>query len=231
MGAFEAFETREAAAAHVATLLEGALRTGLGAMGKASLLVSGGSTPGPVFDQLSHAALDWGDVSVGLVDERWVARDDPRSNAGLVERTLLKNAAAAASFADMKTGHATPRAAEAEVDLRYRSLFAVHPLMLLGMGPDGHTASWFPGADGLEAAMAEQSETYVSAIDATGAPVAGDMPHRMTLNANAVRSASLAVLFITGEEKRAVLEARGADLPVHHAERLLGSRLKTVWAP
>ena len=73
--------------------------------------------------------------------------------------------------------------------------------------------------------------TPVAAIDATGAPVAGDMPHRMTITAWMLDGAALAILYITGEDKRAVLENRAADLPIHHAERLLGDRLKEVWAP
>lgn len=232
MGAFEAFDTREAAAAHVAALLEGALRADVGAdTALTTLFVSGGSTPAPVFQHLSCADLAWGDVTVGLVDERWVEADDPRSNAGLVRGKLLTDRAAAARFIAMKTSVADPFSAVAEIEALYAPHFARPPIILLGMGADGHTASWFPGASGLEVAMEADQERYVAAIDAAGAPVAGDMPHRMTLTARAIATASLAILHITGQEKRAVLEHRDANLPIHHAERLLGPRLKTVWSP
>ncbi len=232
MAAFEAFETREAAAAHVAALLEGALRFELELAGYVSLLVSGGSTPGPVFERLSMADLDWQWVSVGLVDERWVDEDDPRSNAALVKRTLLRGPAAAAKFTGMKTAHSDPFAAAASANEAYLSFFTTRPVMLLGMGGDGHTASWFPGAEGLETAMADVDDgPFVAAIDATGAPVAGDMPHRMTLTGSAFASAALTVLYITGDDKRAVLQDTTGDLPIHHAERLLGTSLKEVWAP
>jgi 6-phosphogluconolactonase len=229
--AFQAFETREAAADHVATLIEGALRQQLAVAGRASLLLSGGSTPGPVFERLSAVGLDWASVSIGLVDERWVPEEDSRSNAALIKRTLLKDAAAEAQFEPMYTGAPDPAAGESQVEATYRLLFEAPPIMLLGMGPDGHTASWFPGTENLEVLLDPNAVQLVGAVDATDAPVAGDMPHRMTINAHALVQASLTVLYITGEDKRGVLEDRAATLPIHHAERLLGSRLKEVWAP
>ena len=229
---FAAFASRDEAADHVAALLEGALRNEIGSgTTLTTLLVSGGSTPGPVFERLSQADLDWSEVSVGLVDERWVDEEDPRSNAGLVKRTLLTGKAQAARFLPMKTRHPSAGEAVRAVDDLYLPHFSLRPIILLGMGPDGHTASWFPGAQGLEAAMAVDQDPYVAAIDATGAPVAGDMPHRMTLTGQAIATAGFAILYITGEEKRAVLEDRAANLPIHYAERILGSRLKEVWAP
>ncbi|MEM9738561.1 MAG: 6-phosphogluconolactonase [Pseudomonadota bacterium] len=229
---FAAFEARESAADHVAALFEGGLRTQLQVFGHAGILVSGGSTPGPVFDRLSNADLPWDDkVCVGLVDERWVDEDDGRSNTRLVKQSLLQRHATAAEFIAMKTTAPTPDAAVLEVSEAYERFDDLGPLILLGMGSDGHTASWFPGSKGLDAAMDPNGPNRVEAIDATGAPIAGDMPLRMTITAGLLNAASMAILFITGEEKRAVLENRSANLPVHHAERLLGDRLVEVWAP
>lgn len=229
---FTEFASRDVAADHIATLIEGALRAQLATFGQAGLLVSGGSTPAPIFERLAKTDLPWGDiVHVGLVDERWVEADDPRSNAGLVQRSLLTGYAATAEFIPMKTPAATPEEAVADIAEIYENFGSLGPVILLGMGPDGHTASWFPGATGLETAMDVQNTVPVAAIDATGAPVAGDMPHRMTITAWMLDGAALAILYITGEDKRAVLENRDANLPIHHAERLLGDRLKEVWAP
>lgn len=228
---FAAFDSRDEAVAFVAGLVEGNLRRALSNKARASLLLSGGSTPGPVFQQLSQAVLDWDRVDVGLVDERWVEPDDPRSNAGLITKTLLQGPASAARLHLMKTADSTPFEGVDGVAIAYDEIALQADIVLLGMGNDGHTASWFPGATGLDEAMSRESPHTVAGIDATGAPVAGDMPYRMTLTARAIAGARFAILYITGEEKRAVLEDRAANLPIHHAERILGSRLKEVWAP
>ncbi|MCI4643170.1 MAG: 6-phosphogluconolactonase [Hyphomonadaceae bacterium] len=229
--AFAVCDSREAAADHIAYLLEGALRAQLTLQGRASLLLSGGSTPGPVFDRLATVELNWSAVTVGLVDERWVPDELGGSNAALLRQTLLTGRAEAARFVPMYNGAASPAEGLVEAEAAYAPLFEVPPLVLLGMGPDGHTASWFPGAKGLVEALDTGHSHMLAAIDATGAPVAGDMPHRMTVTAAAIARACFAVLYITGEEKRAVLENTGANLPIHHAERVLGDKLKEVWAP
>ena len=232
MAGLVTFDARDSASTYVAAVIEGALVQQLVASGKASLLLSGGSTPGPVMERLSVSELDWSNVVTGLVDERWVPLDDPRSNAGLVRRHLLQNRAAASAFLPMYTDAASTLSEAAPmIDAAYAPLIGMNPVTLLGMGPDGHTASWFPGVSGLEAVMESDESAYVLDIDATGAPVAGDMPYRMTITAAALARAGLTVLYITGEEKRAVLEAKDEDLPIHHAERILGHRLIKVWAP
>ncbi len=226
-----AFETRKTATTHVAALMEGALRQQLAATGEAGLLLSGGSTPGPVYEELGACGLDWSRVAVGLVDERWVDEDDPASNAALVRRTLMAGKAAAACFEPMKTPAAHPAPALAERETAYARICRKSPVILLGMGPDGHTASWFPGATGLDGVMDTENARMLGAIDAGGSAVAGDHPARMTLTARALTGAGLVILFITGEEKRAVLENQEAGLPVHAARSLLGRKLKEVWAP
>ncbi len=225
------FETREAAGAHVAALLEGALRQQVASAGQACLLASGGSTPGPVYERLGACDLDWSKVDIGLVDERWVGADDPASNAGLVARTLMAGAAGGPRFHPMKTPAAHPAGALADREPVYARLCAMAPVVLLGMGPDGHTASWFPHASGLDGAMEPGNARMLGAIDARGSQVAGDHPSRMTLTARALACAGLVVLLISGEDKRVVLENRAAGLPVHVAEKLLGAKLKEVWAP
>jgi len=74
------------------------LSDAIAANGKATLAVSGGTTPGLFFRTLSREKLDWAKVTVTLIDERFVPADSPRSNAGLVASNLLQNEAAAANF-------------------------------------------------------------------------------------------------------------------------------------
>lgn len=232
----EVFETRAklidaAAAATCAALAEGLARGG-----RATLLCSGGSTPGPLYRELSRCGLDWSLIDVGLADERWVAEAHEASNAGLVRETLLRREGADGAvgthyaFHPMYEGSATPQAGLAHTAERYSQIMPTD-LLVLGMGPDGHTLSWFPGADGLDRAMDTANDTPVAAITARPSPVTGDHLQRMTLTASAVRRARRALLLITGKEKRAVFENRSDELPVHRLDALLGERLSVYWAP
>ena len=229
------FATREEAADYAAGLVTGALEQAVAARGRASLMVSGGSTPGPVFDCLSLHPLAWEQVTVGLVDERWVPPEDAASNERLVRSRLLVNRAGAAGLIPMWTPVETAEAAAADRNAAYTPHCAPADVVLLGMGNDGHTASWFPGSKGLEAALSPPDGAVIAAIDATGCPVAGSNVHRLTLTGPAVVSAGAALLLVFGDEKLDVLErARRADpldMPVRHAIDGLGDRLTIIWAP
>ncbi len=166
---------------------------------KVSLLLSGGSTPGPLYERLSTVDLEWSRVSVGLVDERWVDADHDASNERLLRKTLLKNFAEAASFQGMKNSSETPFAGEVECQTQCATLPAPYSLCLLGMGPDGHTASLFPYAKGLDQAL--DSDQLCAAIEATPSAVTGEHVERMTLTPKTILNASKVILLITGEDK------------------------------
>lgn len=226
----QTYPDRDLASVAAAGLLGEALRAGLAARGAASLMLSGGSTPGPAYEWLGRCGLDWAKITVGLVDERWVAPEDERSNARLVRETLLGGPAAAARFLPMCNGAERPFEATADVAATYRAALRPCDAMMLGMGPDGHTASWFPGATGLETAL-DETGPLVAGIDASNAPVAGNTPLRMTLTAAALTDVRCAVLLIFGSEKLSLLDDTAANLPIHHACRLLGQRLIILRAP
>lgn len=190
---------------------------------RATFCVPGGTTPGPVFDTLSGVHLDWERVTVVPSDERWVDRDSPRLNARLICERLLVGPAASAAFFPLH-GDGEPEAALPE---RIAALEPLLPIsvLLLGMGADMHTASLFPGAAGLDAALEDRAPAL-----AITAPE-GQPERRVTLTAPVLSGALSTHIVVTGAEKRDAL-SRAKDLPVSQApvKAVLGS--STVhWAP
>lgn len=225
------FRDREAASRAGARLAADTLEAVIAQHGAASLMVSGGSSPGRLFKLLSREPLDWTRVTVGLVDERWVARHDLSSNERLIRETLLAEAAEKAAFLPMKTAHATAAEAIMDRNAAYAPHCASISFLLLGMGADGHTASWFPAAANLAEIVSPDGAQFVAAVEAPLAVVA----QRMTLTGSAVIHANRALLLVFGVEKRSMLEhmteADPMNCPVRFAIDGLGDRLSIFWAP
>lgn len=201
--------TPAALAAHIA----GALRAALAERGQASLAVSGGKSPIPMFEALREQALDWNKMKVVLVDERVVPHGHADSNTTLVRTHLLQGAAAAASFVpffDSVPAALDDAALDALVASAHQRLAALPwPLdvAVLGMGEDGHTASLFPGAPGLDHALA--SAGPLDWVRPATAPHA-----RLTLTLPALLASRERVLSIAGAAKLAVYrQARAAADP------------------
>ncbi len=227
----ETFDTREALDTAVTAACLTALSTGLSERGRASLICSGGSTPGPVYKRLSEEDLDWSNVNVGLADERWAPAHSEASNEKLLRETLLVGKAALAKFEPMKTSHPTAAEAVGDVSLRYAAMAAPFDVVVLGMGVDGHTLSWFPGAEGVRVAMDEDADSLATYVIAKRSKVTGENLERMTLTARAIQDARLVVLMITGDEKREVYETGPGYLPVRLLTSICGDRLRVMWAP
>jgi 6-phosphogluconolactonase len=193
------------------------LRLAIAERGSAVFAVSGGSTPKALYQALSEEALDWSKVTVVLVDERWVDEGEEGSNATFVRQSLLQGKAATANFISLKTAHDHAAAGEEEVNQRLRKM-SVPDVVVLGMGNDGHTASWFPHAEGLGRALAANAPQAV-AIKAQQSKVTGVFLERMTLSLPVIQQAGLTVLMMQGGAKKDAFEkasAQGAveDMPV-----------------
>ncbi|MEM7728423.1 MAG: 6-phosphogluconolactonase [Pseudomonadota bacterium] len=209
----------EAATEHLSRLLSEALE----ARGKASLMLSGGSSPEPVYRALFRKGLPWDGVGIGLVDERWVPADHAASNAGFIASCRSGTPAERAQFLPLYNGAETPEAGLAAAEQALALLPQPFDICVMGMGSDGHTASWFPGSDGLAAALDMASRDKVAAVDATGCPGAGEHTDRMTLTLPAIHLAAHTVLLLPSGEKMQVFQA-AADRDVMDApvKALLG---------
>ncbi|MEZ5938143.1 MAG: 6-phosphogluconolactonase [Hyphomonadaceae bacterium] len=197
---------------------------------KASLALAGGTTPGPLYEHLSHQPLKWEKVSVTVTDERWVHPDDPGSNAFLVRDMLLNRRAAEASFIPMKTNHARPTAGAATAEKRIAPIMPFD-ICLIGMGSDGHIASLIPGAEGFEAAADPDAARMVAGVHAEGA--AGS-PDRMTLTMAGILNSRLIVLLFMGQEKMTTFELAIAGEGVSPVRTLAVQKKVPVhayWAP
>ena len=196
----------EAFAEWTASLLQKAVAT----RGEATFIVSGGNTPKRYFEVLAQKDIDWGRVNITLADERRVPDDSPRSNARLVREHLLQNRAAEARFVPLADHRLSPEQELAAAQARIADLPLPADLVVLGMGENGHTASWFPDGDNLEAAMNSGERALVLPISAPDAP-----EPRLTLTARVILRANAVALQIEGEAKRAVLEKALSEGPAN----------------
>jgi 6-phosphogluconolactonase len=201
------------AAQRAAELLAAALREGTSQRGAAHLALSGGETPRRCYELLGASDVDWRHVHVWLCDERCVPAGDERSNMRLVRETLGD---VPASFHPVDGTLAPDDAARAyERELGDVVLDAA----LLGIGPDGHTASLFPGGEELRA-----PGRVAGVTDAPKPP-----PERVSLTLATLAGARSLVLLVTGSEKGPALAAAlGAPSPSTPASMLARERLTVV---
>ena len=180
----------------------------------ASLALSGGSTARACYELLAVADVEWSKIDVFFGDERWVPVDDPESNEGMARHAFVDQVTPRRVQSMRHAGDTIEKAADA-----YDRLLRDHgPLdfVHLGLGPDGHTASLFPGSPALD----ERERLVVATGD--------DLhPHpRLTLTFPALAQSRLVVFTVAGEGKRDALQRvkKGDDLP---AARVSAARV--IW--
>jgi len=205
----QVFSDRDSLTRQLASQIAERLSADLREFGTASLAVSGGRTPVDLLQRLSHAELDWSRIWVTLVDERWVDVNDEASNERLVRDNLLIHQAAQARFIGLKTEHDQPGAAVASLAVTLSALPDRFSVVVLGMGEDGHTASFFPGAATLADCLDLSNPMPCCATLPLTAPHA-----RMTLTLKRILASRWLVLHLTGAAKLGVLAQAWQDEPI-----------------
>ena len=201
--------------------------------GRASIVVSGGSTPGALYDLLCKASLPWDRVEITTSDERWVPTGAEGSNEKLVRDHLLKDSASNARFTGLRTAHETPTLAQCETHQRVSTLPRPFDVTLVGMGSDGHTASLYPNAPGLAEALDLEREALTAAVNPSEAEGSN---LRLSLTLRALLDSRLIVILIRGDQKLAVYRAAlaGTDIfetPIRALIHQTKTPVEVWWAP
>jgi 6-phosphogluconolactonase len=192
------------------------------ARGLFAVALSGGSAATALFPSLASAGLDWSRTEVFWADERAVPPDDPESNYGLARSLLLEPAAVRAERVHRMEADALDleRAAAAygEELVRVAGAPPRLDLALLGMGPDGHVASLFPG----QALLGETVRWVAPVLDAPKPPA-----RRLTLTLPVLAGSSRVIVFAMGRTKadavRSALREPGSVLPIALLARAAGA--------
>lgn len=209
----------------ILAILQNAIET----KGKASLVVSGGSTPKPLFKYLSEQDFAWNKVTVTLADDRWLDNTHSDSNEKLVTDNLLVNKAASATFVSLVTQDENAVDAENEISQRIDAIDEHFDVLILGMGEDGHTASLFPCSEQVSAGIDLQRKLSAIATQPTTAPY-----QRMSMSLAKIVSAKNVFLHLTGDKKRQVLTQAISDHTM--LEKPIkavceNTNLSLMWAP
>jgi 6-phosphogluconolactonase len=226
-----AFADAAELARNLADKVAASLSTAITTRGTAAIAVSGGSTPKAFFQELSTRDIDWRKVTITLVDERFVPADNERSNHLLVASNLLQNRAKAATFQPLYQPAGSVEEAAALATRATKAIGNPFDAVILGMGGDGHTASFFPGGNNLDVALDPTTPRGIIMMDAEGA---GEP--RLTFTFSSLQDARLLVLHIEGEGKKDVLttaESAGdeAEMPIRAILRRAASPVDIYWAP
>ena len=185
-------------------LITGKLSSSIEKKGTASFVVSGGTSPIKVFDQLSNVDLPWSKVHITLVDDRLVEPKNHNSNQKLISEYFLKNKAKTARFFPLS-----------ENLIFKKDIFKLpFDVTLLGMGEDGHFASLFPNMIDNFDALNIQADFKIFKISPHGEPF---LP-RITMNLSLILNSEIIILLVKGKRKLKVLNEAYSNekLPIHY---------------
>jgi 6-phosphogluconolactonase len=225
------FSDRVATHQAVATALAASVKAAHEEGRRARIALSGGTSPAPAYRAFAQQELDWSRVDIALVDDRWVGMEDAGSNEAMIRQAFEE--AAGVSVFGMKSAHDTPFLAQSALDSTYAAL-RPFDAVVLGMGPDAHTASWFAGSPQLAACLTSGSKATVLGVDASMAPVAGAYPLRMTMTLPPIAQAGQIIILLYGADKKQkltqVLDTPVIEAPIVAVLDACGERCVVFWA-
>ncbi len=177
--------------------------------GSANILLSGGSSPIRLYELMSNADLDWSQVLIGLVDERFVPPINEFSNEKMIREKLIQNYAQSARFVGMVANSLDQIENVNFIAGKYQPFMQKIDLVLLGMGEDGHTASLFPN-DEVSEQLLGSSEIGIYNTISPNFP-----NNRITCSAAMLLQAKNIILMLSGEKKLHVFETSAdSQLPI-----------------
>ncbi|MEA3523293.1 MAG: 6-phosphogluconolactonase [Campylobacterota bacterium] len=193
--------------------------------GRASLIVSGGSTPKPLFKKLSKIAIDWEKVNIGLCDERWVDSLHSDSNEKLLREHLLQDKASKARFISMYIEGLKAEDARLTCKENIEANLLPFTVLILGMGSDAHTASLFPNNPKLAEGLDLNSESTCISMQPDDA-----LHVRMSLTRKAILNAQTLYLHFEGKDKYTVYEEalKGDDMLKMPIRSILQQEIKDI---
>jgi 6-phosphogluconolactonase len=187
------------------------LRNAIEARGRGVIALSGGHTPEKMYtlwaaNERYRSETDWNRVHFFWGDERYVPQDDPLSNYRMTRETLLEHVPIpAANIHAAATNLPTPERAAEAYDQELRKFFGssapAFDVTLLGLGPEGHTASLFPDSPALE-----EKTRWVVPVQVAAVP-----PNRLTFTFPVLNSSRNTYFLVAGENKREILAALRAE--------------------
>lgn len=218
----------EAVSVRAAREIAVALSKAIEQRGEAHLALSGGGTPERTYELLAEAIESWENVNVWFADERCVPPDDEQSNYRMAARTLLDRVPLPPERIHRMRGELGPQAGAEDYAGQLRAVLGGEPnaappeldLIVLGIGPDGHVASLFPGAATLDAG---EQQLCLPVRDSPKPP-----PERITLSLPLLRAARRCVLIATGPSKADAVSAALATPTEHVPASLLRRERLTV---
>lgn len=175
-----------------------------------NILLSGGSTPGPVYKKLDSEIFSFKKLNIGLVDERFVPTDDDNSNEKLIKKCFDSRPSDVYNIIGMVKDDKNEANNLAEVREAYSPFIERTDIVVLGMGGDGHTASIFPYDSESDIAK----KNGISGVFSTKAPAAPI--NRITTSMDLICNARHIYLLISGAEKLEILNSNHLQYPIHN---------------